>query len=85
MKAKDLIELLKEYPEDAEVGILDLENLNEEEQEHLIFSMESILLPKQVDENDDVPLSRYAYVVNKISLIFDKADSEVYYAKIENE
>lgn len=85
MKAKDLIELLKEYPEDAEVGILDLENLNEEEQEHLIFSMESILLPKQVDENDDVPLSRYAYVVNKTSLIFDKADSEVYYAKIENE
>lgn len=85
MKAKDLIELLKEYPEDVEVGILDLENLNEEEQEHLIFSMESILLPKQVDENDDVPLSRYAYVVNKTSLIFDKADSEVYYAKIENE
>lgn len=85
MKAKDLIELLKEYPEDAEVGILDLENLNEEEQEHLIFSMESILLPKQVNENDDVPLSRYAYVVNKTSLIFDKADSEVYYAKIENE
>ena len=85
MKAKDLIELLKEYPEDAEVGILDLENLNEEEQEYLIFSMESILLPKQVNENDDVPLSRYAYVVNKTSLIFDKADSEVYYAKIENE
>ena len=85
MKAKDLIELLKEYPEDAEVGILDLENLNEEEQEHLIFSMESILLPKQVNENDDVPLSRYAYVINKTSLIFDKADSEVYYAKIENE
>lgn len=83
MKIKDLKIILEDFNDEDEIGIVDLDAIEETKQEEFIFSMNTIAIPKAETEEDDTPLSRYAYVVNKKHLIMDTGDSEVYYEEKE--
>lgn len=83
MKIKDLKLILEDFNDEDEIGIVDLDAIEEEKQEEFIFSMKTIAIPQAETEEDDTPLSRYAYVVNNQHLIMDKQESEVYYEEKE--